>query len=115
MGLSTIISLLLILAQLLAPRETLTVFINNPKQGRPIETTLKNFSCRLSPIELAPKCMIMTEWNDTSNLIVGNTPSKDLVRKVLKQVRVIRNKEFHKVQESISIILILALRNPTRH
>jgi len=47
--------------------------------------------------------------------MVGNAPPKDLVRAVLKQIRVISNKEFHKVEESISVIFSPTLRDPTNN
>jgi len=48
-----------------------------------------------------------------SHLIVGNTPPKDLVSIVLKQIRIIPNREFHEVEEPIPIILSPTLRDPT--
>jgi len=55
----------------------------------------------------------MTKREDTSHLMVGNTPPKVMVRAILKQIRAILNKEFHKVEESISVILSPTLRDPT--
>jgi len=54
----------------------------------------------------------MTKRKDTSHLMVGNAHPKDLARAVLKQIRVIPSKEFHKVEESISVILSPTLRDP---
>ena len=64
---------------------------------------------------MPPTCLVMTKKNDTSHLIVRNTPPKGLVRIVLKQIRVILNKEFHGVEEPISIILSSTFRYPTKN
>ena len=45
--------------------------------------------------------------------MVGYAPSKDLVREVFKQIGVIPDKELHKVEESIFVILSPTLRDPT--
>ena len=55
----------------------------------------------------------MTERNDTSHLMVGNAPPKHLIRTILKQIRIIPNKELHNVKEPIPIMLGPTLRNPT--
>jgi len=55
----------------------------------------------------------MTKRKDTSHLMVGNAPPKDLVRTIIKQIGVIPNKELYKVEESIFVILSLTLRDPT--
>jgi len=55
----------------------------------------------------------MTKRKDTSHLMVGNAPPKDLVRTVFKQIGVILDKELHKVEESIFIILNPTLKDPT--
>jgi len=47
--------------------------------------------------------------------MVRNTPPKDLVRRILKQVSVTLNKELHMVEEQALTILSPALTNPTRH
>jgi len=47
--------------------------------------------------------------------VVRDTPSKDLVITILKQVWVIPNKEFHKEKKSVAIILSPILKNPTRY
>ena len=46
--------------------------------------------------------------------MIKNTPPKDFIRVILKPVRVILNKEFQKVEESVSVIFNPTLRNPTR-
>ena len=55
----------------------------------------------------------MMKEKDTSHLMVGNAPPKILVKIVLRQIRVIPNKELHKVEESIFVILCPMLRDPT--
>jgi len=55
----------------------------------------------------------MTKRKDTFHLMVGNAHPKDLARAVLKQIRVMPNEEFHKVEESISVIISPPLRDPT--
>ena len=62
---------------------------------------------------MPPACLVMTKQKDTSHLIIRNIPPKHLVRVVLKQVRIIPNKELHKVEEPISVILSPVLRDPT--
>jgi len=55
----------------------------------------------------------MIKRKGTSHLMVGSAAPKDLVSAVLKQIRVIPNKEFHKVEESIPVILSPTLRDPS--
>jgi len=62
---------------------------------------------------MSPTCLVMTKRKDTPHFIVGNTPPKNLVRAVLKQIRIIPNKELNEVEEPISVILSLTLRDPT--
>ena len=69
--------------QLLAPRTMLTILKRVPKQSRPIKTTLNDFSRCFLPTEMPPKCLVMTKWKDTSNLMVRHTPPKNLVRTIL--------------------------------
>jgi len=78
-----------------------------------VQTTLKNPGFYLSTTKMSPTSLIMTKRKDNSHLMIGNASPKDLVRAVLKQIKVISNKEFHMVEESISVIVSPTLRDPT--
>ena len=64
---------------------------------------------------MPPTCLVMMKRKDSSHLMVENAPPKNLVRTILKQIRVMPNKEFHEVEDPISIILGPTIREPTRN
>ena len=65
------------------------------KQSRPIQTTLKDFGNCCLPTKMPPTSLVIKERNDTSNVIVSDTPPKNLIRAIFEQIRIILIEKFH--------------------
>ena len=75
------------------------------KQGGPIKSTLQNFCSGLFSTEMATTGMIMTEGDDIGLIMLRYTSPNDLIRTILKQIRIIPKEIFHHDQKFEFILL----------
>ena len=75
------------------------------KQGGPVKSTLQNFCSDLFSIEMATTGMIMTKGDDIGLVMLRYTSPNDLIRTILKQIRIILEKIFHHGQKFKFILL----------
>jgi hypothetical protein len=72
-----------------------TIGMRVTEQDRPIKSTLQNLCSGLLCTKVASTSMIMAKENDIRLVMLRDASPNDLIRTILKKVRIISEKIFH--------------------
>jgi hypothetical protein len=66
-----------------------TVGMRVTKQGKPVKSTLQNLCSGLLCTKVASTSMVMAKGDDISLVMLRDTSHNDLIRTILKKVRIV--------------------------
>jgi hypothetical protein len=69
------------------------------KKCRPIKAALKDFGGGFLGGEVSPTSLGVAKGKDSTLIYIGHTAPDDLIRTILKEIRIIKEKSLHLQQE----------------